>query len=62
MLGQVRLEVQPVRFFLFLHTAYTIDGSTLTNILPSLSFIRMIYCTAGTKATPASVHGLGVDF
>jgi hypothetical protein len=42
------------------HTAYTVDTCALTIILPSLSLID-IYCTAETKATPASVQGDGVD-
>jgi hypothetical protein len=38
------------------------DACALNSILPSLSLIDMIYCTADTKATPASVQGVGVDF
>jgi len=30
--------------------------------LPSLSLINIINCTADTKVTPASVHGLGIAF
>jgi hypothetical protein len=45
-----------------LPTAYTADACALTGILPSLSLIDMIYCVAETKATPASVQGVGVDF
>jgi hypothetical protein len=41
---------------------YTVDACALTSILPSLFFIHMIYFTADTKATPASVQGVGVDF
>jgi hypothetical protein len=47
--------------FIF-HTAYTIDACALASILPSLSLMDMIYRTADTKATPASVQGVGVDF
>jgi hypothetical protein len=49
-------------FDFILHTAYTVDACVLTSILPSLLLIDMIYCTADTKATPASVEGVGVDF
>jgi hypothetical protein len=47
--------------FIF-HTVYTVDACALTSILPSLPFIDTIYCTAETKATPASVQGVGFDF
>jgi hypothetical protein len=60
----VRFEVQS-DFFVFdfiLHTAYTVDACVLTRILPSLSLIDMTYCKADTKATSASVQGVGVDF
>jgi hypothetical protein len=46
--------------FIF-RTAYTVDACALTSILPSLSLIDMIHFTADTKATPASVHGVGAD-
>jgi hypothetical protein len=51
-------------FFLdiILHTAYTVDACALTSILPSLFLTHMTYYTADTKATPASVQGVGVDF
>jgi hypothetical protein len=49
-------------FDFFLHTAYTVDACALTSILPSLSLIDTIYCAVVTKATPASVQGVGVDF
>jgi hypothetical protein len=50
-------------YFEFIHhTAYTVDACALTSTLPSLSLTDMIYCTAETKATPASVQGVGVDF
>jgi hypothetical protein len=49
-------------FDYILHTAYTVDAYALTSILSSLSMIYMMYCTADTKATPASVQGVGVDF
>jgi hypothetical protein len=42
-------------FGIILRTAYTIDAYTLTSILPSLF-------TADTKATPALVEDIGVDF
>jgi hypothetical protein len=59
------LEIQSVRCFIFdfiLHNAYTVDACALTSIPLSLSLIDMIYYTADTKATPASVQGVGVDF
>jgi hypothetical protein len=49
-------------FDFILHTAYAVDACALTSILPSLSWIDMTHCTADTKATPASVQGVGVDF
>jgi hypothetical protein len=49
-------------FDFILHTAYTVDACALTCIVPSLSLIDMLYCTADKKATPASVRGVGVDF
>jgi hypothetical protein len=42
-------------FDFILHIAYTVDACALTSILTSLSLIDMIYCTADTKATPASI-------
>jgi hypothetical protein len=45
-----------------LHIAYIVDACALTNILSSLPLIDIIYCTPDTKATPASVHGVGVNF
>jgi hypothetical protein len=42
-------------FDFILHIAYTVDACALTSILPSVSLIDMIYFTADTKATPASV-------
>jgi len=50
------------RFLFILHTVYIVDACVLTSILPSLPLIDIIYCTAATKATPASVQGVGVDF
>jgi hypothetical protein len=47
--------------FIF-HIACTLDAYALTSILPSLSLIDMIYCTADAKATPASVQDVGVNF
>jgi hypothetical protein len=49
-------------FDFILRTAYTVDACTLTSILPSLSLIDMICCTADAKATPASGQGVGVNF
>jgi hypothetical protein len=57
MVGKIRFV-----FEFILHTAYNVDGCALTSILSSLSLIDMIYCTADTKAAPASVQGVGVDF
>jgi len=48
--------------YFILPTAYTVDASVRTSTLPSLSLIDMTYCTLDTKATPASVQGVGVDF
>jgi hypothetical protein len=45
-----------------LHTAYTVDACALTSILPSLSLMDTTYCRSDTKATQASVQGVGVDF
>jgi hypothetical protein len=59
------VEVHSVRFVSFFdfifHAARPVDACALTSILPSLSLIDMTYCTADTKATPASVQGVGVD-
>jgi hypothetical protein len=49
-------------FCIILHTAYNVDAYALTSIQPSLTLIDMVYCTQDTKATPASVQGVGVDF
>jgi hypothetical protein len=49
-------------FDFILHTAYTVDACAFISILPLLSLIDMMHCTADTKATPASVQGVGVDF
>jgi hypothetical protein len=38
------------------------DACALTSIVPPLSLIDMIHCTPYTKATPASVQDVGVDF
>jgi hypothetical protein len=51
-----------LRFRFILHIAYTVDACAPTSIMSSLSLINMMYCTAGTKATPSSVLGVGVDF
>jgi hypothetical protein len=48
-------------FNFILHIAYTVDAFALPGILPSLSLIGTTYCTANTKATQASVQGVGVD-
>jgi hypothetical protein len=49
-------------FCFILPTTYTVGACALTSILPSLSLINMIHCTPYTKATPASVQVVGVDF
>jgi hypothetical protein len=49
-------------FDFILPTAYTVDACALTSILPSLFLIDMTHCTPYTKATPASVQGVSVDF
>jgi hypothetical protein len=49
-------------FDCILHTAYNVDACALTSILPSLSLIDTIYFTGDTKATPASVQGVCVEF
>jgi hypothetical protein len=63
-LGKVRSAVGKVRlvFDFIFHNAYARDVYALTSILSSLSLIDMIYFTTDTKATPASVHGVGVGF
>jgi hypothetical protein len=48
-------------FDFILHIAYTVDACAFTSILLSLSLIG-IYYTGDTKATPASVQGVGVVF
>jgi hypothetical protein len=64
MIGQVVSTVGKICFVFdfILHTAYTVDACALTSIQPSLSLIDMIYCTADTKAKPASFQGVGVNF
>jgi hypothetical protein len=49
-------------FDFIIHTAYTVDACALTSILSSLPLTDMIYYTADTKATPASVQDVCVDF
>jgi hypothetical protein len=49
-------------FDIILQAAYNVDSCALTSILPSLSLMDMIYFMADTKATPASVQGVGVYF
>jgi hypothetical protein len=44
------------------YNAYTVDACARRSLLPSLYLIDVIYCTADTKATPASFQGVGVDF
>jgi hypothetical protein len=63
-LGLVEITIGEICFVVdfILPTAYTVDACALIGILPSLSLIDMIYCTPYTKATPASVQGVGVDF
>jgi hypothetical protein len=46
----------------FLHILFVIDACALASTLPSLSLIDTIYCSSETKARPASVQGVGVDF
>jgi hypothetical protein len=48
-------------FDFILHTAYTVDACAVIRIQPTLSLIDMIYCTADTKATPASIR-IFMDF
>jgi hypothetical protein len=48
-------------FNFILHIAYTVDACAFIRILPTLSLIDMMYCTADTKATPASVQ-IFMDF
>jgi hypothetical protein len=63
-LGWVGNKVLKICFvFDFLpHTACTVDACALNRILLSLYLRGMMYCMADTKATPASVQGVGVDF
>jgi hypothetical protein len=63
-LGYVGGTVRKIFFVsdFILQTAYTVGTYALTSTLPSLSLIDMIYSTAVTEATPASVQGVGVDF
>jgi len=48
--------------YFILQTAKTVDACAITSIPPSLSLTHMIYFTADTKATPASVQCFGLDF
>jgi hypothetical protein len=48
-------------FDFILHTAYIADACAVIRILPTLSLIDMIYCTADKKATPASFQ-IFMDF
>jgi hypothetical protein len=63
-LGSVRNTVGKICFIFdfILHIAYTVDAFAFTSILPSLSLIDTLYFRPDTKATPASVQGVGVDF
>jgi hypothetical protein len=45
-----------------LHIVYVIDACAPASTLPSLPFLHMIYYSPETKATPASVQSVGVDF
>jgi hypothetical protein len=58
MLRYVMVDKNCFVFNFILHTAYALDACALTIILPSVSFIDIIYCTIDIKATPASVQGL----
>jgi len=49
-------------FDVILRSSYAVDTCAVTIILPSLSLTDMTYCTAGIKATPVLVQGVGVDF
>jgi hypothetical protein len=52
-------------YFIFdfiLYIAYTVDACALTSLLPSQSSRDPMYCTPETKATPASVQSVVVDF
>jgi hypothetical protein len=63
-LGYVVSTVGMISFVLdfILHTAYAVFTCALTSILPSLYLIDTIYCSADTKATPASFQGVGLNF
>jgi hypothetical protein len=47
---------------IIIHIVHVKDSCALASTFPSLSMINMIYCSPETKATPASVQGVGVDF
>jgi hypothetical protein len=61
-LGLVGSTVGPFYIVFILHTADTVYACAVTSLLPSLSLIDMTYSTPHTKATPASVQGVGIDF
>jgi len=50
------------RFRFYSSHCITVDAWALRSILLSLNLINVIHCTADTKATPASVQSVGVDF
>jgi hypothetical protein len=47
--------------FNYLHCIH-VDECALPSILPSPSLMDMTYFSGDTKATPASVQGVGVEF
>jgi hypothetical protein len=44
-----------------LHYVVVLHACAVAMIRPSHTLIDMTYCRAETKATPVSVHGVGVD-
>jgi hypothetical protein len=44
-----------------LHYVVVLHACAVAMIKPSHTLISMTYCRAETKATPASVQGVGVD-
>jgi hypothetical protein len=49
-------------FHIILQAAYNVGACALNRILPSRFLMVMTYFMADTKATTASVHGVGIDF
>jgi len=45
-----------------LQVPYIVDTCALPSLLPSLFLTDTMSCTPEEKPTPASVHGIGVDF